>query len=138
MNEQLTKMVSARRSLAWREFVQTRIMPMTLLWLGFGVLVGVLSAPPAGGALAIVSGAIAGMIVLPFMGAFLGLIGGNWRETLLAGVAGLVVGALVDLVNGQLDLLNTAKVGLVGGAIIGATFFSFVNHWRKTLALLTR
>ena len=106
---------------------------MTLLWLGFGVFVGVLSAPPGGGALAIVSGAIAGMIVLPFMGAFLGLIGGNWRETLLGGITGLIVGAYVDLMNGQLELLSIAKVGLVGGAIIGATFFSFANHLRKRL-----
>ena len=48
-----------------------RIVGMALLWLGFGIVVGYLTAPdqtPIG----IAAGVIAGMIVLPPLGAVLG------------------------------------------------------------------
>src|SRR5205823_2792183 len=99
----------------------TRVMPMTLLWLALGALVGVLGAPPERGILGMVASAIGGMIVLPFMGAVLGLIGGKWRETLVGGVAGLILGAGVGVATAQPEFLSVANVGLLGGAMVGAT-----------------
>src|SRR5262245_28460648 len=60
--------------------VAIAVFQMSLLWLGFGILVGAASALPDGDAIRIASGIIAGMIILPVIGALLGLIGGRWRE----------------------------------------------------------
>src|SRR5215831_8574991 len=65
-------------------------LQMSLLWLGFGIVVGAVSALPDGDVVRIISGIIAGMIVFPVIGALLGVMGGRWRETLVGGVAGLI------------------------------------------------
>ena len=117
--------------------VMDKVLRMTLLWLGFGIVVGVISAPPEGGIIGMIAGAVAGMILFPFLGAFLGLIGGQWRETLLGGIAGLAMGFSLGVAGG-LQPLPVANVGLVGGALVGATFVSYVGYLRKGLALLSR
>jgi hypothetical protein len=116
--------------LSWRS-TALAVLQMSLLWLAFGVVVGAVSALPDGDAIGIVSGIIAGMIVLPVVGALLGLIGGRWRETLVGGVAGLILAFSLGLATGQSELLAVTNVGLVGGAIVGATFLSFINHFRR-------
>lgn len=118
--------------------VQDKVLRMTLLWLGIGIAVGILSAPPERGIVGMIAGAIAGIIVMPFMGAFLGLIGGQWRETLLGGLAGLILGFGLGIASGVPELRPAANVGLVGGAIVGATFFSYVGYLRKAIAALSR
>jgi hypothetical protein len=111
--------------------VAVAVLQMSLLWLGFGIVVGAASALPDGDAIRIVSGIIAGMIVLPVIGALLGLIGGRWRETLIGGGAGLIVALGLGLATGQSALFAVTNVGLVSGAIVGATFLSFINHFRR-------
>jgi hypothetical protein len=112
------------------------VLHMTLLWLGFGAVVGTLTAPPEGGIVRVIAGTVAGMIVLPFMGAFLGMIGGKWRETFWGGVAGLLLGAIVGIATGQTAWLHIANVGLIGGGLVGATFFSFLSHVRRVVAVI--
>jgi hypothetical protein len=114
------------------------VMHMTALWLGFGAVVGTLTAPPEGGIVRIIAGTVAGMIVLPLMGTFLGMIGGKWRETFWGGVAGLFLGAIVGIASGQTAWLHIANVGLIGGGLVGATFFSFLSHLRRGLAVFNQ
>ena len=118
--------------------VRDKVLRMTLLWFGLGIVVGILSAPPERGIVGMVAGAIAGIIVLPFMGVFLGLIGGQWRETLLGGLAGLILSFGIGVASGVPELRPVANVGLVGGALVGATFFSYVSYLRKALAALSQ
>jgi hypothetical protein len=120
------------RDFTWRS-IAVAVMQMCLLWLGFGIVVGAASALPDGDAIRIISGIIAGMIILPVFGALLGLLGGRWRETLAGGIAGAIVGFSVGAATGQTEILALANVGLVGGAIVGATFLSFANHFRRAL-----
>ena len=118
--------------------LRDKVVCMTLLWLSFGVVVGILAAPPERGIVGMLAGAIAGMIVFPFLGAFLGLIGGQWRETLLGGISGLILGFTLGVASGVPDLQPVANLGIVGGALVGATFFSYLGYVRKGLALLTQ
>lgn len=111
--------------------IAVAVLQMSLLWLTFGIVVGAASALPDGDVIRIISGIIAGMIILPVFGALLGLLGGRWRETLAGGVAGAIVGFGVGVATGQAEILALANVGLVGGAIVGATFLSFANHFRR-------
>lgn len=97
---------------------------MTLLWLAFGVVVGACLTPPGGGWIRLVSGAIAGMIVLPPIGLLLGMIGARWRETLACGFVGLLLGALAGAV-GAGSVGYASAFGLVFGAFLGATFLAF-------------
>jgi hypothetical protein len=113
---------------------------MTLLWLGLGFLVGALSAPPERGIVAILAGAIAGMIVLPLIGAVLGFLGGKWRETLVGGVAGLMLGTLAGLFAGgnPSDVRAFANMALVSGALVGATLVPLYTQIRKGLGAFSR
>jgi hypothetical protein len=118
--------------------VGANVLRMTLLWLAFGPVVGVLSSPLEEGFARIVAGVIAGMIVcLPF-GVFLGLIGGQWRESLVGGVAGLTLGVGVGVASGVSELMAAGNVGLVGGALVGATIFTYLGYAWKALAALRK
>jgi len=97
-----------------------RMRNMVLVWLFFGVLVGPGSAPPNSGVIGVISGVIAGMLLLPFLGAALGLMGGRAREALLGGVCGLLVGTAMGL--GEGAILTKVNPCLIVGGLIGATF----------------
>ena len=118
--------------------VRDKVVSMTVLWVGFGIMVGIFSSPPDGGVIRMISGAVAGVIIFPFIGVFLGLIGGQWQPTLAGGVAGLILSLSLGLASGIPELLPTANVGLVSGALVGATFFSYVGIVRKGLAALSQ
>jgi hypothetical protein len=111
---------------------------MGLLWLGFGVIVGALSAPPGSEMTGLISGAIAGMIVMPFIGALLGLMGGKWQQTLFGGVFGLSLGTVLGLSNPSSELQVVASTSLVCGALVGATFLPWLGQVRKSFAFLGR
>jgi hypothetical protein len=99
-----------------------RVRDMTLLFVAFGALVGAGTTSFKGGAVGVISGATAGMIVLPFLGATLGLIGGRPRETLFGALCGLAVGAAAAALGGSADLPAQATFTLLLGTLIGATF----------------
>jgi hypothetical protein len=99
-----------------------RVRDMAALWLVFGALVGVGSAPTGGGAVAIVSFMIAGMMVLPLLGVVLGLLGGGVKEACIGGLCGGVVGVAVGWACGARNPLLGANLGLINGGMVGATF----------------
>jgi hypothetical protein len=124
----LTPNASSRRSL------RQRIATMMIVWACFGIPVGICSAPGRDSALNLLSGIIAGVIVLPWVGALLALLGGEVLPVVLGGMAGAVLGALTAGLAAPAALFHTAGVGLVGGGIVAATFFSFLRQARQTLA----
>jgi hypothetical protein len=113
-----------------------RVRNMTLLWLAFGSLVGAGTAPPGAGAIGILSGAIAGMLVLPLLGTALGLMGGQVRETLAGGLCGLAVGAVAGALGTETPLLFGANFGLLVGGLAGATFLGLCRLLRRQLSWL--
>src|SRR6516162_5904221 len=78
-----------------------RVRNLSLLWLGIGAFVGPASMPPDGGAVGVVSGLIAGLMVMAPLGVALGLMGARWKETLCGGVWGLVLGAAAGWLGGE-------------------------------------
>src|SRR5262249_25357369 len=108
-----------------------RVRNMTLLWLAFGALVGAGSMPPEAGTIGLLSGAIAGMLLLPFLGSVLGLMGGQCLETLAGALWGLMVGAAAAALTADADLLLKAALGLLVGGLAGATFPGLCRLFRQ-------
>jgi hypothetical protein len=114
------------------------VLRMTLLWLAFGPVVGVLSSPLEEGFTRMVAGVIAGVIVCVPFGVLLGLIGGQWRESLVGGMAGLTLGLSVGMASGFSQLMAAGNVGLVGGAMVGATVFTYLDYAWKAVAAVRK
>ena len=112
-----------------------RVVRMTLIWLLFGAFLGA-SLAPARGMISIISGTIAGMMVMPWLGTFLGLIGGQVKEALIGALFGAFVGAGCGLVSGEPVLLYKIDMGLIIGGIVGANFSAFSAwFWKGRQAL---
>jgi hypothetical protein len=67
------------------------------------------------------AGALAGMIVLPVLGALLGILGGRWMETLMGTACGLVSGIAFAFFSGSSRLAPSVSLNLLVGACAGAT-----------------
>ena len=113
-----------------------RVWNMSLVWLGFAAFVGPASMPPGGGAVGLVSGLIAGVIVLAPLGAALGLIGGGWKATLCGGAVGLAAGAAAGWLGGEASVLTRAATGLIAGGIAGATLLRLFRLFLRPLLAL--
>jgi hypothetical protein len=111
-----------------------RLGAMTLMWLGFALAAGALAMPPGGGAVAVIAGMLAGTIVLVPLGVVLGLVGGRWKETLVGGVGGLLLGLLTALLGGQAAILSQGATGLVAGGLVGATLPGLLRRAWTVLA----
>jgi hypothetical protein len=110
-----------------------RVLAMTLLWSCLGIVVGVNTAPFDQGTIRIVSGAIAGVIVLFPVGAMLGLFSDGIKMTLLGAAAGGLLAGLTGAVLSWGFAPSLASVGLLGGGLIGATL-STIFHFARWLA----
>jgi hypothetical protein len=99
--------------------VARRIPGMMAVWVGFGVLTGVSTAPGAG-PIALAAGVIAGLIVLTPLGVVLAVVGGQWKGSLAGGLAGLtgvpVLGGVADV-----PAASLVPVALIFGGLVGAT-----------------
>jgi hypothetical protein len=97
-----------------------RVLAMMALWTLFGFVVG--GSILGGNLIGILSGAIAGAIVLPWLGMFLGLMGGPAKDSLLGAVTGALVATLVSAIrSGSVDSY-TFNCCLIIGGIMGANF----------------
>jgi hypothetical protein len=103
------------------------VRDMALLWLGLGAVVGAASTPPGGGVIGVVAFVIAGMIVLPVLGAALGLFGGRVTDTLIGAGFGGAVGALAALTLSAANPLFLVNLGLINGGIVAATFGGMIR-----------
>jgi hypothetical protein len=113
-----------------------RVRNLILVWLGFSLLVGPASMPPETGVIGVISGVIAGVILLVPMAVVLGLIGGLWKETLVGGLWGLIIGLGASLVGGQAEVVRGASTCLIAGALAGATLPLMLDGLKKSLAVL--
>jgi hypothetical protein len=104
-----------------RQGLGRRVRDMALVWAFFGALVGVGVLPPEHGAIGIISGILAGLIVLTPLGVILALLGGQAPLALLGGVCGAGLSGLLSLFAPRAGTLYPASVGLIGGALAGAT-----------------
>lgn len=99
---------------------------MALTWMGFGVIVGYLTAPDYS-TIGIAAGVVAGMIVLSPLGGMLGAIGSRWKDSLNGGVLGLAGGTAFALAQGRPDAATVAAFGLIFGGLVGATVVAFIR-----------
>jgi hypothetical protein len=135
MMGQLPGVQSLRLKAAFRHppySLGSRVRDMALLWVALGVVLGAGSTSFKGGAIGVVSGAIAGILILPFLGGFLGLIGGRPQETLFGALSGLVVGAAAGALHGSADLPAQVTFTLMLGALVGATFPGMFRRVKQT------
>jgi hypothetical protein len=102
-----------------------RMLAMAALWLFFGMFVGSTLMPD--NAIGLISGAIAGALVLPWLGLILGMLGGSVKESLLGALTGILVAALSAIVRGvRIDPYNLNLCLIIGG-MMGANFALFLS-----------
>lgn len=109
---------------------------MILIWGLLGILVGAATSPGRGEPIGVISGIIAGVLVLPWLGAVVGLFGGDARTTAGAAFCGALVAPLVTSLGGTSDLLHSASFGVVAGGLVGGTALPFLRAARAVLALV--
>ena len=113
-----------------------RARKMMLAWLAVGAAVGIGTAGHSGNAIAIISGLLAGVIVMLPVGVLLALLGGAAKETLIGALLGAVMGAAIGALNDHTQMMAAANVGLLGGAWVGATFVGMYRRFKQARAML--
>lgn len=97
-----------------------RLVGMLAVWVGIGVVLGLLAGHGTG-LIALAASLTAGIIVMVPVGVLLTLVGGRRDESLSGGVIGLIGGAAVGVIARQTDPRQFAVLGMVCGALLGAT-----------------
>jgi hypothetical protein len=105
--------------------VRQRALSMMLLWTVLGGAVGGITIPTRN-LLGVVSGALAGIILLAPAGAVLGLAGARARPALVGALCGSVVGTLTGALASSPNIPGAISIGLLGGAMAGASLSAFV------------
>ena len=116
-----------------------RILRMKAVWAAPGAIVGANVGMECGGfigAIAVV--VVAGMVEFATLGAIFALIGGRPKETILGALGGLIGGLAVGMMGGQASVVLLANVGLVVGAIVGATLRAYLWLLSLPVVLLGR
>ncbi len=110
-----------------------RVRDMALLWLVFGAALGSRTdLARRGGVIGLVSGVLAGMIVMPILGVGLGLAGGQVRPTFIGALFGSAFAGTVAAVSDAANPLSFAGFGIVLGGLVGGTI-SLVLWWTNFL-----
>ena len=108
-----------------------RAVHMMLVWMLLGVAVGIGAAPANAGMVRMISGAIAGMIVMSVVGAIVGLVGGKVWESFVGALCGVLTGVIAGVISGQPNIGFKANVGLIVGAIAGATLPAIFARFKR-------
>jgi hypothetical protein len=104
---------------------------LALVWLVFGAVIGSLLGQD-GGAIGTISFAIAGALVMPWLGACLGFMGGRCRETIAGAAAGALIGTVLGIGDQPLPPSVCLNLGLIVGGIIGANY-SALRFWKEQI-----
>ena len=115
-----------------------RLGGVVLVWLVGGAVVGAVATVGKGDLVALISHMIAGMLILPLVGMFLGLMGARWDESLLGCLAGFVSGLVAGRTLPQGGLPDLCSLGLVFGGMMGGTLPVFMRLLRKHWLLRLR
>jgi hypothetical protein len=109
-----------------RELIR-RMLAMAALWLLFGMVAGCILMPDS--VISLLSGAIAGAIVLPWLGLILGMLGGTVRQSLVGGLTGLLVAMFAAILSGSGFQPYNLDLCLIIGGIVGANFSLLTMMW---------
>src|SRR5437667_11384936 len=93
----------------WRRML--RLVPV---WALFGSFIGI-TGGLGGGPIGIISGAIAGVIVISWLGVLLGLMGGEPKATFLSGLAGALIGLLYSVLSGYAGIIYNMNLAFMIG-----------------------
>ena len=115
-----------------------RILRMKAVWAALGAIVGASVGMECGGFIGAIVVVMAGMVEFATLGALFALIGGRPKETILGAVGGLLGGLAVGMIGGQASVVLLANVGLVVGAIVGATLRAYLWLLSLPVVLLGR
>jgi hypothetical protein len=100
---------------------------MFLTWLFLGAVIGVIAGLGKGGGFQIVCMMIGGMVVLPIVGLFLGLIGGDPKGSVTGAAGGLLGCGIIGFFGESPIQPQAMNLVVVFGALAGATGFLFVR-----------
>jgi hypothetical protein len=119
-----------RARLSRRVAIGQRVVRTTAAWLMLGALMGASNGLRCDGTLiGIAAHVTAGMILMPAVGALLGLIGSTARESILGGICGGLVVVVGGAFDRNLHSYEALSLSLVLGALVGATCWP----WTRTI-----
>jgi hypothetical protein len=125
MSERVNASATARHVFAPSSLrtLARRFRDMVILWAVFGAVCGACPSLARGAnAIGVLSDALAGVIVTPFLGVFIALLGGQVKTTVLGGIWGAMIGGLAGLVPGAANVGFAVAIGLLVGGMAGGTF----------------
>ncbi len=118
--------------------LRQRVLRMVTAWACLGAVMGMSLGMESGGPIGAIAGTVAGAIEMAAFGAIFGLIGGSPEETLLGATCGIAVGLVAWLASGRTSLVFAADLGLVAGAVTGATLRPYAHLVSLPMVLVWR
>lgn len=115
-----------------------RVRRMATAWMALGAVMGAGLGIDDGGGTGVIAFMIAGMIEMAALGAVFGLIGGGPEESIVGASWGLIVGLATGLIVGHARIILVADLGLIIGAIAGATIRPYFRLIALPALLLAR
>jgi hypothetical protein len=106
-----------------------------LTWVLIGALVGAIGVLATHSAITVISGMIAGMILLPVPGLAIGVLGGDIKGTFVGAAGGLLGCWFSSFFTGHAIQATTVQLSVVFGALLGATFslYLMMKIWTYTI-----
>jgi hypothetical protein len=111
---------------------------MSTVWATLGAVIGTSVGIQGGGLNGAILAMMAGMVELAVLGVAFAIAGGTPEETMLGGVAGLLLGLAACAVGGQAPVVLVTNFGLLVGAILGATLRAYLRLLSLPVILLGR
>ena len=114
-----------------------RVLQMSLAWLFLGAVNGVVNGLPTGSLVGMISMMIGGMLTLPVLGLFLGLISADCKGSVAGAAGGLLGCGLANLAGAGAIQQSNVSVIMILCALLGATCFQFARFlvWKYLMIL---
>jgi hypothetical protein len=111
---------------------------MSTVWATLGAVIGTSVGIQGGALIDAILAMMTGIVELAVLGVAFAIAGGTPGETMLGGVAGLLVGLAACAVGGQAPVVLVTNFGLLVGAILGATLRAYLRLLSLPVILLGR